>query len=55
MTAKKKKTNNQEIVRQYLTEHPDFFAENPDIFEAINISHDSGKAISLVERQIGLM
>lgn len=55
MTAKKKKTNNQEIVRQYLTEHPDFFAENPDIFEAINISHDSGKAISLIERQIGLM
>ena len=55
MTAKKKNANNQEIVREYLIENPDFFAENPDIFEAINISHDSGKAISLVERQISLM
>jgi uncharacterized protein YigA (DUF484 family) len=55
MTAKKKSTNNQEIAREYLTENPDFFAKNPDIFEALNISHDSGKAISLVERQISLM
>ena len=55
MTAKKKSANNQEIVREYLSKHPDFFTENPDIFEAINISHESGKAISLVERQIGIM
>ena len=55
MTAKKKSSNNQEIVREYLSKHPDFFTENPDIFEAINISHESGKAISLVERQIGIM
>ena len=55
MTAKKEKPAEQEWVRDYLTKNPDFFEQNPDIFEVINISHDSGKAISLVERQIGIM
>ena len=42
-------------MRDYLSQNPDFFQQNPDIFEAINISHDSGKAISLVERQVSLI
>ena len=55
MTAKKEKPAEQELVRDYLTKNPDFFEQNSDIFEVINISHDSGRAISLVERQIGIM
>ena len=55
MTAKKKNLNQQQLVSEYLIQNPDFFEHNPDVFEAINISHDSGKAISLVERQISLM
>ena len=55
MTAKKENPAEQELVRDYLTKNPDFFEQNSDIFEVINISHDSGKAISLVERQIGIM
>ena len=55
MTAKKKRSTEQQLVRDYLSQNPDFFEQNPDIFEAINISHDSGKAISLVERQISLI
>jgi len=55
MTAKKKHSTEQQLVRDYLSQNPDFFEQNPDIFEAINISHDSGKAISLVERQISLI
>ena len=55
MTAKKNNLNEQSLVRDYLSQNPDFFEQNPDVFEALNISHNSGKAISLVERQIDLM
>jgi uncharacterized protein YigA (DUF484 family) len=54
MTGKKKPSTEELLVRDYLSQNPDFFQQNPDIFEAINISHDSGKAISLVERQVSL-
>ena len=52
MTTKKAQAKELQLVRDYLIDHPDFFEENPEILEAINLSHDSGKAISLVERQI---
>ena len=55
MTTKKAQAKELQSVRDYLTEHPHFFEENPDILEAINVSHDSGKAISLVERQSTIM
>ncbi len=55
MTTKKAQAKELQLVRDYLIDHPDFFEENPDILEAINLSHDSGKAISLVERQITIM
>ena len=55
MTAKQKTQTNEQLVRDYLGQNPDFFEQNPDVFEAINISHDSGKAISLVERQVILI
>ena len=55
MTTKKAQAKELQLVRDYLTEHPNFFEENPDTLEAINVSHDSGKAISLVERQITIM
>lgn len=55
MTAKQKSQTNEQLVCDYLVQNPDFFEQNPDVFEAINISHDSGKAISLVERQVILI
>ena len=55
MTTKKAQAKELQLVRDYLIDHPNFFEENPDILEAINVSHDSGKAISLVERQISIM
>jgi uncharacterized protein YigA (DUF484 family) len=55
MTGKKKPLAEEQLVRDYLSQNPDFFQQNPDIFEAINITHDSGKAISLVERQVSLI
>ena len=55
MTTKKAQTKELQLVRDYLIDHPTFFEDNPDVLEAINVSHDSGKAISLVERQITVM
>ena len=55
MTTKKAQTKELQLVRDYLIDHPTFFEDNPDVLEAINVSHDSGKAISLVERQITIM
>jgi uncharacterized protein YigA (DUF484 family) len=55
MTTKKTQAKELQLVRDYLIDHPNFFEENPDVLEAINVSHDTGKAISLVERQITIM
>ena len=55
MTTKKAQAKELQLVRDYLIDHPTFFEDNPDVLEAINVSHDSGKAISLVERQITIM
>lgn len=42
-------------VRAYLIEHPDFFNENFDLLERLALPHQSGGAISLVERQVGVL
>jgi uncharacterized protein YigA (DUF484 family) len=55
MTTKKAQAKELQLVRDYLIDHPTFFEDNPDVLEAINVSHDSGKAISLVERQVTVM
>ena len=45
----------EEMVRKYLQENPEFLDNNPDILEILEVSHNSGKAVSLVERQVGVM
>ncbi|GAB1265894.1 DUF484 family protein [Aurantivibrio infirmus] len=54
---KNNKTNavSDRDVRGYLKEHPDFFSHHPDLLEDITIAHDSGEAVSLVERQVSLL
>jgi len=46
---------NEEIVREFLRDNPSFLERNPDILEIIDVSHNSGKAVSLVERQVAVM
>ncbi len=41
-----------EAVADYLRQHPDFFEHHPELLENIQLPHDSGKAISLIERQV---
>lgn len=46
------KTALKEVVANYLRKYPGFIAENPDLLEVIEIPHDSGPAVSLIERQV---
>ncbi|HLS97149.1 MAG: DUF484 family protein [Porticoccaceae bacterium] len=45
----------EEQVKDFLLEHPDFFSRHPDILESLALPHDSGKAVSLVERQVAVL
>lgn len=36
----------------YLQQHPDFLARHPDVLAALEAHHDSGAAVSLIERQV---
>lgn len=42
-------------IKDYLQNNPNFFDDYPDLLELIRLPHDSGAAISLVERQVSLL
>ena len=44
-----------EQVKAYLQQHPDFFEDHPELLERISLPHESGAAVSLVERQIAVL
>ncbi len=44
-----------ETVIRYLRAHPEFFARHPGFTADILLPHDSGQAVSLVERQVSLL
>ncbi|MCG8325029.1 MAG: DUF484 family protein [Thiotrichales bacterium] len=39
----------------YLQNHPEFFSEHPEILSDLDIPHQSGAAVSLVERQVSVL
>ncbi|TVP52331.1 MAG: DUF484 family protein [Halomonadaceae bacterium] len=41
-------------VAAYLERHPDFFVDHEHLLQSLTLPHDSGRAISLVERQVHL-
>lgn len=41
-------------VEAYLERHPDFFERHEQLLQKLSLPHDSGRAISLVERQVHL-
>lgn len=45
----------EQHVRDYLKKNPDFFDQHPDILDHLQISHSSGSAVSLVERQVSVL
>lgn len=42
-------------IKDYLQANPDFFEEHPDILQLISLPHESGVAVSLIERQVSLL
>ena len=50
-----KQRREEEQVAAYLHRHPDFFDRHPDLLESLTLSHESGNAVSLVERQITVL
>ena len=44
----------REQVVEYLRNHPDFFVDQDELLRSLTLPHDSGQAISLVERQVHL-
>jgi uncharacterized protein YigA (DUF484 family) len=44
-----------EQVREYLKQHSDFFQTHPDMLDHLHISHGSGSAVSLVEKQVSVL
>lgn len=44
-----------EQIEAYLREHPDFFVTHPELLAELSLPHESGSAISLVERQVAIL
>lgn len=42
-------------VADYLLRHPGFLEDHPEVLAALDIPHETGDAVSLVHRQIGLL
>lgn len=45
----------EEQIRDYLKENPDFLQRNPDMLDFMHVSHASGSAVSLVEKQVSVL
>ena len=44
-----------EQIEAYLREHPDFFEQHHELLAEITLPHESGSAVSLVERQVAIL
>ena len=48
-------TLSEEQVAEYLRNNPDFFLTQDDVLAELTLPHESGKAISLLERQVTIL
>jgi uncharacterized protein len=44
-----------EQIVAFLQEHPDFFVEHQDLLAELTLPHETGSAVSLVERQVSIL
>lgn len=47
-----KTTTVKDIVANHLRKHPDYLVRNPELLEFLELRHESGPAVSLIERQV---
>ena len=52
---KPKEFPTNENIREFLSMNPDFFSKNPDLLNSLEIIHDSGTAVSLIQKQVELL
>ncbi len=45
----------EDAIEDYLSKHPEFFQERDELLTKITLPHDSGAAVSLIERQVALL
>jgi uncharacterized protein YigA (DUF484 family) len=55
MSEEQRVDSTEDMVRAFLRDNPRFLDDNPDILESLSLPHNSGTAVSLVERQVGVM
>ena len=48
-------TINEDDIAKYLRKHPEFFERHQDILLELKLSHPSGQAVSLLEKQMSVM
>ncbi len=46
---------NAEQVGAFLRANPHFFDQHPELIESLELPHESGKAVSLIERQVSVL
>jgi uncharacterized protein YigA (DUF484 family) len=46
---------NEDDIRDFLVEHPDYLQKNPELLSLLQVPHASGAAVSLVERQVSVL
>ena len=50
-----KKSLNEKEVEQFLLLNPDFLSKNSHILNALEIVHETGGAVSLIQKQVELL
>ncbi len=45
----------EDDIRDFLVQNPDYFQHNPELLGLLQIPHSSGSAVSLVERQVSVL
>ena len=51
---KKKSLTNKEVT-DFLLFNPDFLSKNPEILNSIEVIHETGGAVSLIQRQVEML
>ena len=55
MNQEKKSLLSRNEIAEYLILNPDFFKENPEVLNSIEIVHESGGAVSLIQKQVEIL
>ncbi len=54
-TGKRRSADLERELADYLRDHPGFFADHPELLSVLTVPHASGRATSLIERQLAVL